>query len=86
MTRRKVEIFTAGCSACVDVVALVKRIAGDCCDLSTLDMRQSDIARRARELGIRRVPAVVVDGELVECCAGGPREEALRAAGIGRAA
>ena len=86
MTRRKVEIFTAGCPACDEAVALVKRIACDSCDVSTLDMRDQDVARRARDLGIRSVPAVVVNGRLAECCAcGGPRESALRAAGIGQA-
>ena len=87
MTKRKVEIFTAGCPACDEAVALVKRIACDSCDVSTLDMRHPDVARRGRDLGIRSVPAVVVNGRLAECCArGGPEEKALRATGIGQAA
>ncbi len=37
------------------------------------------------ELGVRAVPAVVVDGELASCCRGvGATEEDLRAAGIGQ--
>ena len=84
---RKVEIFTAGCPACDDVVALVKRIACDSCDVSTLDMGDPEVARRASEMGIRVVPAVVVNGRLAECCArGGPEEHVLRAAGIGQPA
>ncbi len=49
-----------------------------------LDMHDPDVARRAAELGIRSVPAVVVDGKLAQCCAGGGVDEAsLRAAGVG---
>jgi len=37
-------------------------------------------------LGIRSVPAVVIDGKLADCCAGrGVDETVLRAAGLGRA-
>lgn len=87
MTKRKVEIFTAGCPVCEEAVALVKRIACDSCDVSLLDMRDPQVARRAWEMGVRSVPTVVVNGQLPECCArGGPEENALRAAGIGQAA
>lgn len=86
-TKRKVEIFTAGCPACDEAVQLVKRTACDSCDVTTLDMNNPDVARRAKDLGIRSVPAVVVNGQLSECCAnGGPTAESLRTAGIGRAA
>jgi hypothetical protein len=48
-------------------------------------MRDEQIAERAKRLGIRAIPAVVVDGELAACCTeAGPTESALRAAGIGR--
>src|SRR6516165_10103619 len=44
------------------------------------------VARRAKSLGIRSVPAVVIDGKLADCCAGrGVDETVLRAAGLGRA-
>ncbi len=47
-------------------------------------MNESAVSVRARALGIRTIPAVVVDGELASCCLGaGPTEEAPRAAGIG---
>ena len=48
-------------------------------------MQDAAIARRAKDLGIYSVPAVVVDGELADCCTGrGPDEAALRAAGVGQ--
>ncbi len=83
--RRVVEIFSAGCGVCDDAVLLVRRLACPSCDVQVLDMADASIATRARELGIKTVPAVVVDGELAGCCRGaGPTEESLRQAGIGR--
>jgi glutaredoxin 3 len=82
--RRKVEIFSAGCGVCDDAIELVRSIACPSCDVEVLDMRQDEVAARARELGIRSVPAVVVDGALADCCSGrGVDEEALRRAGVG---
>jgi predicted DsbA family dithiol-disulfide isomerase len=47
-------------------------------------MAQAAVAERAKELGVRRVPSVVIDGKLAECCTGrGPDEATLRAAGLG---
>ncbi len=85
--RRKVEVFSAGCPVCEDAVALVQRIACPSCEVSVLEMNDAGVAARAKGLGVRCVPAVVVDGELASCCAGGgPDESELRATGVGRAA
>ena len=84
--RRQVEVFSAGCGVCEETVSLVKRIACDSCDVSVLDMRDDQVAKRAKRLGIRVVPAVVVDGELAACCENaGPTESTLREAGLGQA-
>ena len=83
--KRKIEVFSAGCAACDDAVALVRRIACPSCEITVLDMRDPEVARRAKSLVVGAVPAIVVDGRLAECCAGsGPDEAALRAAGIGQ--
>jgi len=83
--KRKVEVFSAGCPACDETIALVNRIARPSCEVTVLDMGDSVVAARAKEMGIRSVPAVVIDGRLADCCAGrGPDEAGLRAAGIGR--
>jgi glutaredoxin 3 len=83
--KRTVEIFSAGCPACEEAVELVSRAACPSCDVTVLDMRQPSVASRAKRLGIRSVPAVVIDGRLAECCAGhGPDEQTLRAAGLGQ--
>lgn len=84
-TKRRVEVFTAGCPACDDTVDLVKDTACPSCDVAVLDMNESEVARRAKGLGICTVPAVVVDGKLLDCCVGGVTEAALRGAGVGTA-
>lgn len=83
--KRTIEIFSAGCPACQETIDLVNRVACPSCEVSVLDMNDDAVARRARELGVRSVPAVAIDGELAECCAGrGPEEATLRAGGLGR--
>ncbi len=82
---RTIEIFSAGCPVCEETVQLVNRVACPSCDVSVLDMRDAQVAARAKELGIRSVPAVLIDGELADCCAGrGPDEATLREAGLGQ--
>lgn len=85
MATRKIEIFSAGCPACEETVALVNGIACASCNVTVLDMKDPKVASRAKSLGIRSVPAVVIDGKLAGCCAGrGPDEATLKASGIGQ--
>jgi glutaredoxin 3 len=86
-TRRKVEVFSAGCPACKEIIELVNRVACPSCEVTVLDMQDTRIANRAKELGISAVPAVVIDGKLAECCKNrGVDEATLRIAGVGVAA
>lgn len=86
-TKRKVEVFSAGCAACDDAIEMVRSIACPSCDVTVLDMRDIEVVKRAKSLGIRSVPAVAIDGQLAGCCAGrGPDEASLRLAGLGRSA
>ncbi|MBI4614072.1 MAG: thioredoxin family protein [Planctomycetes bacterium] len=83
--KRKIEILSAGCPVCTEAVALVRRIACPSCEVEILDLARPEVAARARRLGVRSVPAVLVDGELAGCCAGrGVDEATLRAAGVGQ--
>lgn len=83
--KRKIEIFSAGCPVCEETINLVNRIACPSCEVEVLDMRRSEVATRAKRLGVRSVPAVAINGQLADCCAGrGPDETTLRAAGIGQ--
>ena len=64
----------------------MNRLACPSCEVSVLDMNDGNVAARAKSLGIRSVPAVVIDGRLADCCQGrGPDEAALTAAGLGQA-
>lgn len=84
--KRKVEVFSAGCAACADVVTLVKSLTCPSCEVEVLDMRDMAVAQRAKALGVRSVPAVVIDGQIAGCCVGrGVDEASLRAAGLGQA-
>ena len=84
--KRKIEIFSAGCPVCEESIELVKRIASPGFDISVLNMNDTDVSARAKTLGIGRVPSVVIDGKLAECCVSeGLTEASLRAAGIDQA-
>ena len=82
--KRKIEVFSAGCPVCDDTVNLVNKTACPSCEVSILDMKNPEVAERAKSLGIRSVPAVVINGKLADCCSGrGPDEATLKAAGLG---
>jgi len=78
--KRKIEVFSAGCSLCKETIETVKRLAGHH-EVVIHDMNRSDSASKAKQHGVRSVPAVMIDGKLASCCAGrGPDEDILRAA------
>jgi len=82
--KRKIEVFSAGCAACQETIEVIRRAACPSCDVTIQDMRDAEVAKG---LGIRSIPAVVIDGKLAACCAGrGVDEAVLRAAGLGRPA
>ncbi len=83
-SKRKVEVFSAGCGVCDEAIELVNSIACPSCEVTVLDMKDKEVLSRAKALDIRSVPAVVIDGKLADCCAGrGVDEKKLRAAGLG---
>ncbi|MBW1791742.1 MAG: thioredoxin family protein [Deltaproteobacteria bacterium] len=85
MTTRKIEVFSAGCPLCEDAVKLVNSLACPSCDVTVVDMKDIQGMTRARELGVKSVPAVAINGKLADCCAGrGPDEATLRGAGLGQ--
>ena len=84
-TKRQIEVFSAGCPACEETIKLVNSIACPSCEVTVLDMNDPSVAIRAKSLGMRSVPSVVIDGKLADCCAGrGPDEATLRSAGLGQ--
>jgi hypothetical protein len=84
-SKRTIEVFSAGCAVCETTIGLVNQLACLSCEVSVLDVRDGGVAARMKSLGIRSLPAVVIDGELADCCAArGPDEATLRAAGLGQ--
>ncbi len=82
---RKIEIFSAGCPLCKETVELVKGLACSSCEVTVVTMQEKQGMTRARELGVRSVPAVAINGKLADCCAGrGPDPATLKAAGLGQ--
>lgn len=89
-TKRTIEVFTAGCPICEDTVKLVQSLVCPSCDLQIYDLREgcatNECRDKAKRYGVTAVPAVAVDGVLLDCCR---RElitaDRLRAAGIGQA-
>ena len=79
-TKHKVEVFSAGCSVCDEALTLIKKLVCPECEVIVLDMKDANVAKRAKNLGVHSVPAVVIDGALANCCVGGSvNEQALRA-------
>jgi len=68
-TRHTIEVFSAGCSVCDEATKVVREIAGASHELKVHDLRTDHAAQtRAKQLGIHRVPAVVVNGHVAQCC------------------
>ena len=86
MTKRQVEVFTAGCPVCEPAVQLVQGMACPDCEVTIHDLRQPEgTAADKAAYGIKTIPSVVVDGQLASCCqTTGPSREELAAAGVGQ--
>lgn len=85
--KKKVEIFTAGCSVCTPIVDLVKNNASDSCDIIIYDLvkqcESKECLAKAVEYGIKSIPAIAVDGKLLSCCQNnGISKEELVKAGV----
>lgn len=70
ITKNKIEVFSAGYSVCQGTIEMVKRNACQSCEITILDMNDSNVADKAKQLGARSVPAAVIDGKVADCCAG----------------
>ena len=85
-TKRKIEVFSAGCAMCQEAIEAIRQEACPSCEVIVLDMMDTQVARRAKELGVRSVSAVLIDGKLASCCSGrGVDIQVLKDSGLGRA-
>jgi glutaredoxin 3 len=79
---RKIEVFSSGCALCNDTIEMVRRTVDPSCEVIIRSMTDSRVIAHAKELGIRCLPAIVIDGKLSGCqCLD---EQTLRAAGLGK--
>jgi hypothetical protein len=87
--KRTVEIFTAGCPVCNPVIELVKETACENCEIIVYDLvkqcEEKVCIIKMKEYEIIKLPSVVINGELLNCCKGTQitREDLLEA-GIGK--
>lgn len=63
-----IEVFGAGCPLCAETEAKVRAAASEHDVVTTVDLRSPEGLERARALGIRRLPAVAIDGAIGPCC------------------
>ena len=63
-SKRKIEIFTAGCPLCQETVAAVKKAVAGCgCDVVEHNI-SSRISSGAQRYGVKAVPTAVIDGQI----------------------
>lgn len=85
MAKRLVEVFSAGCSVCEGTVKQVKDLACNNCEVVVYDLNKRCCEDKAKAYGIKSVPAVAIDGILVDCCKkNGVDIESLKLAGLGQ--
>lgn len=86
MKKRTIEVFIAGCPVCDETVKLIQSMTCPSCDLQVLDMRTDSAAQaKAKTYGVKRIPTVVVDGKIADCChQGAVDKDTLRNLGVGR--
>ena len=87
---RRVEVFTAGCPICDETVRLVQSLVCPSCEVKVYDLREgcatNECRGKASQYGITAVPAVAVNGVVLDCCRQEPiTADRLRAVGIGQA-
>ncbi|GAB3343245.1 hypothetical protein GCM10027429_33590 [Marivirga atlantica] len=87
--KRQVEIFTANCPVCDPVVQMVKGLACEQCEITIYDLvkqcEDKTCLSKLEEYGIKKVPAIAVNGSLLSCCENqGISKEELIKAGIGQ--
>ena len=65
-TKRKIEVFTAGCSVCSPVVDMVKSMACSDCEVIVYNLAEpcesKECIEKAKTYGIKALPAVAVNG------------------------
>jgi glutaredoxin 3 len=81
---RKIEVFSSGSCCSEKLIRAIRAAACPSCEVRVLDVTAAEESERANQLGVKSVPAVAINDELVCCpCECGPDLAKLRAAGLG---
>jgi glutaredoxin len=66
MNTRKIEVFSAGCPLCNETLDLVKNAVSSCgCEVIERRCTGMECCSEAKQYGIRTMPSVVIDGQIV---------------------
>jgi len=64
--KRKIEVFTAGCSLCDETLRLVQAAVSSCgCEVVEHRCTGNEQCEDGKRYGVRSMPSIVVDGQLV---------------------
>ena len=64
--KRKIEVFTAGCSLCDDTLRLVKEAVSSCgCEVIERRCPPQQMCEEGKAYGVRAMPTVVVNGAII---------------------
>ena len=64
--KRKIEVFTAGCSLCDDTLRLVKDAVASCgCEVVERRCPPQQMCEEGKAYGVRAMPTVVVNGVIM---------------------
>ncbi|CAN5525147.1 hypothetical protein BH18VER2_BH18VER2_10930 [soil metagenome] len=62
-SKRKIEVFCAGCPLCNETLELVRNAVSDCaCEVIERRCTGSELCDEAKQYGVKAMPTVVVDG------------------------
>lgn len=65
-TKRKIEVFSAGCPLCTETLELVKSAVSDCgCEVIERRCSGPECCDEAKQYGVKAMPTVVVDGRIM---------------------
>ncbi len=66
MTGRRIEVFSAGCPLCAAMLTLVKESVSACgCEVIERRCRGAKLCPEAQDYGVRVMPTVVLNGQIV---------------------
>ena len=64
--KRRIEVFTAGCPVCAETLDLVTEAVRSCgCEVVERRCSGEERCAEAKQYGIRAMPTIVVDGEIM---------------------